>query len=156
MGSRAPLKAITAATLVVLAAFAGIAWAAHPRPGVNLYGKTSWKGGNDPVSYVFLQVSPSGKRLASMNVPAVCGLTPPAVRRFAISSAGKFSGKRTVHDSGHGGDVTYKIEISGRFSAPTKAHGTYSLSFTFASPEGDEHCHTGTQTWTANHVGESR
>src|SRR4051812_20322443 len=144
MGRHAYVKAVGAA-LAVMAAFAGVAMAAQPRPGVNLHGKTSWTGGNDPVSYVFLQVSSSGKRVASMNVPAACGLTPPAVRRFAISSTGSFSGKRVLRDSGHGGDVTYTIRISGRFTAPTKAHGTYSLSFTYASGKSDEHCHTGSR-----------
>lgn len=90
-----------------------------------------------------------------MNVPAACGLTPPPVRRFAISSAGRFSGKRVVTSSGHGGEVTYTVRIAGRFTAPTRAHGTYSLSFTYSDGNTDRHCRTGKQTWKANHVGSS-
>ena len=75
---------------------------------------------------------------------------------FSISPAGRFSGKRVVRDSGHGSDVKYTIKVAGSFTAPTRAHGTYSLVWTSSSPKGDRSCHSGKQTWKANHVGSSK
>lgn len=149
---RKPRPHFIAAALVLLAATAASALAAQPRPGVSLYGPTSWKGSGDPVSYVFLKVSKSGKRVATFAPPSVCGVIPhrPA-KNFPISSSGKFSGTRKLTSNAHGATFDWTVKITGEFTARTKAKGTFSASVSGARTT----CRTGKQTWKAPKVGSS-
>jgi hypothetical protein len=138
--------------VVLLAAMAATAPAATPKPGVSIYGTTSWKGGDDPVSYVVLTVARSGQKLSHMEIPSVCGIRAPRLRNFPISASGHFSGTRTPTSSAHGTTFHWTIKVTGTFTARAKAKGTFSATLK-GSPMGKANdCHTGRQTWKATHL----
>ena len=72
---------------------------------------------------------------------------------FRISKKGKFSGKRTLTANAHQQEYRFKVKITGRFTARTKAKGTFSETMSGAG--AGQTCRTGKQTWKAPHVGDS-
>ena len=115
---------MTALVIAALAATALVATAlaVAPKKGVELAGETSFPG----PERIFLKVSSSGKTL-NMSIPSIDGAIPPRIKNVKISDTGKFSATREPSTSGgFHGDRQWKIKISGRFTAATKAQGTFS------------------------------
>jgi hypothetical protein len=157
-----------AATAAGVACLAVVAMAVPPKGGVLLRGETSDLYEGHPTA-VFLKVAASGRELARFHFPS-CGSKnkSPVLKHLKISDAGSFSAKREVREviegarSGRGArslDLIYdwKASVKGRFTAPTRAKGTLSLSYrgrlrnseTGEILEGDFKCNTGKLTWKA-------
>ena len=76
---------------------------------------------------MFLKVSSSGTKLSSVQLPSVNSTGPPAMKNLKVSSTGKFSGTRTISGttSKYGSTAKWTLKISGKFTTPTKAQGTF-------------------------------
>jgi hypothetical protein len=164
------LALAVAATAAVVACGAAVAMAVTPQGGVLLQGKTSHNNAS-----VRLKVAGSGRQVAKIQFPGCDGAGPPPVlKKLKISAAGNFSAKRNGRDvveqarQGSGGSGLYdevydwKVSVNGKFTAPTKAQGTLSVSyrsFLRDSETGEirdepgipqyRNCKTGKVTWKA-------
>jgi hypothetical protein len=131
---------------VGVAAFslAATALAVVPKKGAELYGGTSLPGTDD---YIFMKVAPSGTVL-SMSLPAVQNIAPPRLTKIRISGTGHFSVTRSVTGSSseHGASADWTIKVTGRFTAPTKATGTFSAKG-IVHRAGDTRISSGVQTF---------
>lgn len=159
------------ATAAAVACGAVVAMAVTPQGGTRLQGKTSYKIGTG-ATYVRLTVAGPG-RLAKFGFPA-CDAAgqAPVLKNLKISAAGEFSAKRNFTEvfraarqavGGLYDDVyEWKVSVKGKFTAPTKAQGTLTLSFRefLRSTETGEirdlpggakygYCKTGPTTWKA-------
>ena len=98
---------------------------------------------------VFLKVAASGRELAKFWFPSCGGKnTAPILKHLRISAAGSFSAKRELREviegarSGRGHaslDSVYdwKVSVQGRFTAPTRARGTVSVSYRYHLRDSD-------------------
>jgi ribosomal protein S3 len=102
-------------------ATASVALAAQPKHGLSVYGKTSYRDG-----YVFVDVARSDAKV-SVQLPAIESIFPPKAKGLKVSATGKFSGTRTGRGSvsKHGSYADWTLKISGKFTTPTKAKGTF-------------------------------
>jgi hypothetical protein len=162
-----------AAAAAVVACGAVAAMAVTPKGGALLRGETSDIYMGHPTA-VFLKVAGSGRQLARFHFPSCGGKNKaPILKHLKISDAGSFSAKRNIREviegarSGGGSEswdsvYDWKASVKGKFTAPTRAKGTLSLSYrTFLrdSETGeirDEpgiptygYCKTGKITWKA-------
>jgi hypothetical protein len=154
----------TAAAAVTICG-AVVAVAVTPEGGAYLRAPTSHKY-QGRATAAFVKVSGSGDRVAKFYFPACDGKNKnPILKSLKISGAGKFSGEkkyREVHKAartGRGSDwdtvYDWKVWVKGRFTAPTKAKGTLSSSYTGflrdsdtgERAEGSYTCKTGKTTW---------
>jgi hypothetical protein len=135
-----PVMAIT------LLATASVALAVQPKDGVSLYGKSSYRGG-----LVFLKVAPTGTKVAYVQLPAINSIGPPKAKGFAVSAAGKFSGTRRVSGtvSKNGSSAQWTITVSGKFTTPTQAEGTFKAVAIVTRGETVTTIRSGPQTFKA-------
>jgi hypothetical protein len=114
------MRALIAATAAAaLVATAPAAFAVIPKGGVELYGHSSLQTKKE---WMFMTVSPSGERL-SVFIGVIDNVVPPRIKRVKISDAGRFSATREVVSSS---GTEWTIKIKGKFTARTKAEGTFS------------------------------
>lgn len=135
---------------LLLLATASVALAAHPKDGATLYGKTSYREG-----LIFLKVAPSGTKLAYVQLPSVESIGPPKMKGFKVSSKGKFSGTRSVSGptSKGGSHADWTLKVSGKFTAPTKAKGTFSAVAVVTRGDTETTIRSGKQTFkTTKHI----
>ena len=113
------MRALIAATAAAALMTAPAALAVTPKGGVELYGHTSLQTKKE---WMFMTVSPSGERL-SVFIGVIDNVIPPRLKNVKISDAGKFSATREVISSS---GTEWTIKIRGKFTAPTRAKGTFS------------------------------
>jgi hypothetical protein len=140
------MKPFTTAALLIalmLVTTASVAPAVPPKKGVKIYGKTSCPTYKDESS-IFLTVAPSGKKV-SVTVPSCsAALTPPT--KYPVSAAGRFSGTRKADFSK---TSHWTIKVSGRFTTPTKARGTFSAVGVIDRGGMEDTVRSGKQTFKA-------
>jgi hypothetical protein len=160
-----------AVAVAVVACGAVVAMAVTPKPGAFLRGETSDMYQGHPTA-VFLKVAASGRELAGFWFPSCGGKNKaPVLRHIRISAAGRFSAEREIREviegarSGRGHEsldsiYDWKVSAQGRFTAPTRARGTVSVSYRYHMRDsdtgeilpGEAICkvgRTGTITWKA-------
>jgi hypothetical protein len=137
---------VIAGMVTTLIATASVALAAQPKDGVSIYGKTSYRGG-----LIFLKVAPSGTKVAYVQLPAVQSIGPPKAKNFKVSTTGKFSGTRTGRGtvSKGGSFADWTLKVSGKFTTPTKAKGTFSAVGIVTRGGTETTIRTGKQTFNA-------
>jgi hypothetical protein len=124
------MRYLTRATVALAAVVAAItlvstALAVQPKKGgVELFGTTPMPGSED---YMFMKVAPSGTKL-SLQLPALNFVGPPRLKNVKVSDAGRFSVTRELTQSGgYHAATEWTLKVSGTFTAPTKAKGTFSM-----------------------------
>ena len=137
---------VIAAMVVSLVLTASVALAAQPKDGVSLYGKTSYRDG-----YIFVKVAPSGTKVAYVQLPSIESIGPPKAKGFKVSAAGAFSGTRRVSGtvSKGGSSAEWTLTVSGKFTTPTKAKGTFKAVGIVTRGDTVTTIRSGKQTFTA-------
>lgn len=170
---RTPLKSLaglTAGALLLTSAgpLAASAFGAHarkaashkPRRGAGFVGVSSQKAGQFALP-VDLRASANGNQVARFDIYWFTKCTNPTgptlppgesiTLNRPIASNGSFSAVNNVNLTFPGGvTATSLIKLYGRFTSPTRAAGTFSVSLTLKDANGNpaNQCDTGPVTWT--------
>ena len=133
---------VTVAAVVAAITLVSTALAVQPKKGVVLAGKTSMQ---DTETRMVIKVSSSGKKL-NIQFPSLSFVTPPQLKKVKVSAAGKFSVTRQLDQTGGNYAATeWNLKVSGKFTAPTKAKGTFSMKE--FDPRGNGTRQSGKQTF---------
>ena len=141
------MRYLTRATVALAAVIAAItlvstALAVHPKKGVTLAGKTSMPNTD---TRMVVKVSSSGKKV-NIQFPSLSHVSPPQLKNVKVSDAGKFSVTRQLDQTGgYYAATEWNLKVSGKFTAPTKAKGTFSMKE--FDPRGNGTRKSGKQTF---------
>jgi hypothetical protein len=133
---------VAVAAVVAATSLVSTALAVQPKPRVYLTGKTSM-----PHSLMTVKVFPSGKQL-SVQLPNLSGVSSPQLKNVKVSDTGRFSVTRKLDQSGGNYAATkWTLTVSGTFTAPTKANGTFSMTKIDPDRGGGDTRKSGRQTF---------